>query len=256
MSARTILDEYDSAAAPKIDEQREFWDDWNREMRFREALDAFTQRERDVTVQTLEELGIRDASILEIGCGVGWLACELARFGNVVATDLAPATIAEARRRYPQVTFECADFYQQAIGGPYELVVMCDSLANMSDPSAAIRRVATLLVRGGIYLLMTPNRAVWRWRTGLRRRAPGQYMAWPTRSAYRKMLQPWFTVQQIRTIAPGGDCGPLWWVERQNIERAMNRLVGQARWRALLERAGLGRQLVIVARRNDVTIAD
>jgi hypothetical protein len=81
-------------------------------------------------------------------------------------------------------------------------------------------------------------------------------MAWPTLAAYRSMLEPWFAVQQIRTIAPGGDCGPLWWVEHRTVQRGMNRLLGEARWRAWLERAGLGRQLVIVARRSDAAIVD
>jgi hypothetical protein len=49
---------------------------------------------------------------------------------------------------------------------------------------------------------------------------------------------------------PGGDSGLLWWVENRYINGGMNRLLGRARWRAFLERAGLGRELVIVSTRR------
>ncbi len=214
------------------------------------------QRQRDAALDALGRLGKPRLRILEAGCGVGWLANELLPLGEVTALDLSPAAIAEGHRRYPGVRFACGDFTELALDGPFDVVLMADSLSNMSDPQGAIARAAALLAPGGNLLLLTPNRFVWTRRSKLKSRSAGQHMSWPTRAGYRSMLAPWFDIASITTIHPGGDRGILWWVERSRLQAAIGSVVGATRWRNALERAGLGRQFVIVAMRRREAGAD
>jgi hypothetical protein len=64
------------------------------------------------------------------------------------------------------------------------------------------------------------------------------------------MLAPYYSVSEIYNIVPGGDRGVLFWVENRYIRGGISRIIGRRRWTRLLEKAGLGRELVIVARRK------
>ncbi|MEO8675755.1 MAG: class I SAM-dependent methyltransferase [Casimicrobiaceae bacterium] len=246
-----VFEDYETSNPPPIDEQKRFWDGWNASTRFEGELDAFMSRQREMALLVAGEAGFKDARILDAGCGTGWLGNELLPFGRVWGTDLSPAAIAEGKRRHPGVELICGDFLEVDLKGPLDLVVMSDSLTHMHDQPGAVRRVAHLLRADGTYLLMTPNRDVWRRRSKLKPKGPGQIMAWPSLAAYRALLRDWFAIESVSTIMPGGDRGMLWWVENRRVRGAMGRLVGPERWRNILENAGYGRELVIVARRNN-----
>lgn len=98
-----------SIDSPPLDSQKTFWDTWNETWRFRDP-DAFMQWQREVAVAVARRLALRDARILDVGCGTGWLGHARVPFGTVWAADLSEASIAEGRRRYPDVQFVCGDF--------------------------------------------------------------------------------------------------------------------------------------------------
>jgi SAM-dependent methyltransferase len=254
MKDSKVLSEYDSAAPPPLVEQERFWDSWNASARFREGYDEFMDRQRETAQDVARRAGLRNARILDAGCGTGWLGSSLLPFGRVWGIDLSQAAIAEGIRRHPGVQLTCGDFLQSELPGPFDLIVMADSLTNMYDQAAGTRRVAAMLREGSTYLLMTPNRDVWRRRSGLKPKAQGQVMVWPPLSRYKELLKMYFTIESISTIVPGGDSGLLWWVENRWVRGGMGRLIGRRRWRDLLEAAGLGREFVIVARRNGATV--
>ena len=247
---RTIA-EYEAASPPSLDEQRRFWDRWNSTYRFRDRLDEFMERQRDTAVSIAQSTGLHGARILDVGCGTGWLGNALLPFGQVFGTDLSEAAVAEGMRRYPRVRMVCGDFSKVELPGPYDFVVMVDSLTSMHEMSVGLRRVAMLLGQGRTFLLMTPNRWIWRRRSSLEPRGHGQFMAWPTAAEYKALLEPWFVVDRWSSIVPGGDRGLVWWVENRWVRRGMARLVGDRRWWRLLEALGLGRELVIVCTRNE-----
>ncbi len=241
---------YERAKPPPLDEQRRFWDDWNRGWRFRDGYDEFMDRQRETAIEVARRAHLHDARILDAGCGTGWLGQALLPFGRVWGTDLSQAAIDEGRGRYSGVQLICGDFLQLELPGPLDFVVMAGSLTNMYDQPGAVRRVAELLREGGTYLLMTPNREIWRHRSRLGPPGKGCFMTWPTLEAYRELLRPHFAIESISTIDPGGDSGLLWWVENRWVRGGMRRLIGRNRWRDLLESARLGREWVIVARRR------
>lgn len=235
---------------PPLDAQREFWDSWNQSWRFRDGFDEFMDRQREIALQCAERVGLRNAKILEIGCGTGWLANTLVPFGQVTATDLSPSSIAEGRRRHPEVTLICGDFSTVELSGPFDFIVSADALAHMYDQRLFIERIAQLLRPGGTFLLMTQNPPIWARRSKMKPLGTGQIQIWPDLAQIKALLAPDFSVERVTSIVPGGDKGVLWWVENRYVRGGMRRLFGKRRWNALLEGLRLGRELVIVSRRR------
>jgi SAM-dependent methyltransferase len=232
----------------------QYWDEWNQTWRFRDDCDRFMEGQRDVAISVAREAGLRDARIFDVGCGTGWLGNALLPFGRVWGTDLSAGAIAEGSRRYPDLKLVCGDFFEVDVPGSFDLIVSADAFAHMPDHQACVRRIAALLKPGGTLLLMTQNPKIWRRRSTLRRLPEGVPPAsvdeWPSLARIRELLRPSFTIQRVTSLDPGGDRGLLWWVENRYVRGGMGRLLGRSRWRSLLEWAGLGRELVIVAQRD------
>src|ERR1700729_2195001 len=91
----------DTSSSSASANQSQFWDEWNRNWRFRDDCDAFMARQRDLAVSVARELGLREARILDVGCGTGWLGNALQPFGQVWGTDISARSIAEGSHRYP-----------------------------------------------------------------------------------------------------------------------------------------------------------
>ena len=239
----------DVTRRPPIDAQQGFWNQWNQTWRFRDP-DEFMERQRETAVAILRKRGLSNVRILDVGCGTGWLGNSLREFGKVWATDLSEQATSEGRRRHPEVQFLCGDFLSMALPGTFDLVVSADSLNNIYDQPACVRRMADCLRAGGMLLLMTPNRTVWHWRGAPKPLGEGQVQAAPSLAEYRALLAPYFQIERVSTIHPGGTRGPLFWVENRYVRGAVGRLIGRQRWRAVLEAARLGREYVIIARRR------
>jgi len=103
-------------------------------------------------------------SILDCSCGIGTQAIGLARLGyKVHATDLSPASVAQARREAKRLkvnlTFGVADFQELArqVRGRFEVVLSSDNalphLLSDGDILKALRNMREKLVPGGLLLL-------------------------------------------------------------------------------------------------------
>lgn len=91
----------ETSTSPPIDAQREFWDRWNQNWRVKH-LDEFMQRQLEVAVQCAQREGLRNARILDAGCGTGWLGAGLSTFGRVTGTDLSPISIELGKAKVPR----------------------------------------------------------------------------------------------------------------------------------------------------------
>ncbi len=98
--------------------------------------------------------GGQPASILELGCGTGFLTRELGdRFpgATIDAIDLSPEMIQVARETMPgiPVRWQVADMNQWRAPGPYQLVASSTAL-HWADPlGVLVRRIRRQLVEGG-----------------------------------------------------------------------------------------------------------
>ena len=99
--------------------------------------------------------GRRSLDALDVGCGTGFLAFELAARGHrVTGVDFAPAMIAEARRKAAQhglaVTLEEADAEQLPFAAArFDLVISRHLLWTLPHPEAAIGEWIRVLRPGG-----------------------------------------------------------------------------------------------------------
>jgi len=231
---------------------RDFWNQWN--ARWRAAHEASwtpdeaARRRHETILAWLRARDVRDADILDVSCGAGWLSDALRAFGRVTGVDIADETVAEARARFPAVTFIAGDFYTVDLPAEsWDVVVCVDGISCVPDPAAFVRRMAERLRPGGHLIAATPNRFVWE-----RVERDGQSAApirhWHSRGELRSLLAPWFEVLRLRTVAPGGHTGLLRIVNSYKVEAVLARAGLATAWRWARERLGVGRSFVVLCR--------
>ena len=108
---------------------------------------------------------LRDAEVLDVGCGGGLLSEAMALAGaRVTAIDLAPNLLKVARLHglesgvkvaYREIAVEAL---AAEMPGAFDAVTCMEMLEHVPDPSAIVRACATLLKPGGRLFLSTLNR--------------------------------------------------------------------------------------------------
>lgn len=110
--------------------------------------------------ELFSERGITRATILDIACGTGTLATELAKYGHVVyGIDSSPEMIRIAKSKstgLPDLSFDIQDMIRFNIDGKFNLVTCTfDSinyLPKLSDLREMLFRVASVLYEGGLFI--------------------------------------------------------------------------------------------------------
>lgn len=116
-------------------------------------------------VAWLDRSGVAPGHALDVGCGLGDTSEELARRGfDVVAIDVSPTAVAQARTRFPQtrVDYRTLDLLRlpAALDAAFDLVVECYTL-QVLPPAARSQAVAALrraVARGGTLLVVARGR--------------------------------------------------------------------------------------------------
>ncbi len=166
----------------------------------------FRSHLRDLVAQT----GARQ--VHEVGCGEGFLARQLAMAGcEVRASDLSPATVAEARQRSagiaPPISFQVADLYQLDPGrDAAELVICCEVLEHLPDPARALGILQQLALPH--LIVSVPREPLWRLLNVARGKywselgnTPGHLQHW-SRRRFIALLEQHFEVVEIRAPLP------------------------------------------------------
>lgn len=121
----------------------------------------------DLVRRYLTTSDIASRQMLEIGCGRGELACQLAANApaphRLVAADFAESAVrlGAARGRgqaLSNVSWMVADV--QAVGLPsaaFDTVISCETIEHLTDPVGALREFHRILKPGGRLVLTTPN---------------------------------------------------------------------------------------------------
>jgi peptidoglycan/xylan/chitin deacetylase (PgdA/CDA1 family)/SAM-dependent methyltransferase/GT2 family glycosyltransferase len=125
---------------------------------------AMSPYEVDKRAETLRLIKGRPATVLEIGCGSGFLTEQLARkAGKVIAIDVAPAALRWARQRCAalgNVEFRCLDIFAEPLPGPVDLILCSEVLYYAPDKETLIRvlwRIAEALNPGGALICTHAN---------------------------------------------------------------------------------------------------
>lgn len=112
-----------------------------------------------------QRIALRDATVLDVGCGAGLLSEALAREGaRVTATDLAPELIKVAKLHKLESQIS-VDYRLQSVEslaaeqpGGFDAITCMEMLEHVPDPSAIVAACAALLKPGGRLFLSTLNR--------------------------------------------------------------------------------------------------
>ncbi|MGA3203229.1 MAG: methyltransferase domain-containing protein [Bryobacteraceae bacterium] len=92
--------------------------------------------------------------ILDLGCGSGQLTAKIAGSGaETSGLDRSPEMIAEARRNFPELTFELGDAADFAVPTPVDAVFSNAVLHWVKDADGVARSVARALRPGGRFVL-------------------------------------------------------------------------------------------------------
>lgn len=112
-----------------------------------------------------QRAALRDAAVLDVGCGGGLLSEALAKAGaRVTAIDLAPNLLKVARLHglesgvkveYRQLPVEAL---AEEAPASFDVVTCMEMLEHVPDPASVVRACATLLKPGGRLFLSTLNR--------------------------------------------------------------------------------------------------
>lgn len=106
-------------------------------------------------------------SLIDIGCGVGWLSRRLTRVARKVSgVDPSASSIKLARSRFghPRVSFECSTVQQlrrAAPPGAFDAAVANMTLSVVPRLDGALKAVSYLLGPGGRFVFTIPHPCFW-----------------------------------------------------------------------------------------------
>lgn len=110
---------------------------------------------------------INGHSVLDVGCGAGFLSNELGKKGlSVTGVDLSSSSlkVAAAHDISGSVKYQVADAYQLPFANEsFDVVTAMDFLEHVEDPKRVIQEASRVLKPGGIFLFHTFNRNFLSW---------------------------------------------------------------------------------------------
>ena len=126
---------------PSASDQVEFWDDWVcRSFAWQENPD--NNRRGAYVLQEVIKFNKKNIKILDVGCGSGWLARELSKYGEVTATDLSSEGIKQLEARFSDIKWVAGDFLAVELPETdYHIVTCLETIAHVPDQKEFAHRI-------------------------------------------------------------------------------------------------------------------
>jgi 2-polyprenyl-3-methyl-5-hydroxy-6-metoxy-1,4-benzoquinol methylase len=103
----------------------------------------------------------RSLKILDLGCGNGYVASQIAKLGHsVTGLDVSTEGIDIARSSFPGVSYERGSIYDDdlssKVGGPVDCVVSLEVVEHLFFPQRLFKQSHRILQDGGALIISTP----------------------------------------------------------------------------------------------------
>jgi SAM-dependent methyltransferase len=100
-------------------------------------------------------------TVLEAGCGLGYLTYALKRGGyDVLGVDISQEAVTKATVAYGDLyKADSLESYASTADGTVDAVVMVELIEHLEDPITTVADAVRLLSPGGLIVLTTPNRS-------------------------------------------------------------------------------------------------
>jgi 2-polyprenyl-3-methyl-5-hydroxy-6-metoxy-1,4-benzoquinol methylase len=238
------------SGTPTLEQQRQFWnwhwDHWEE----RRVINDWTLARWEALLGLVRSLALPNPRILDLGCGRGWFTARLAEFGEATGLDLSDEAIAAARAEFPQLQFIAGNVYDALLpSGHFDVVVSQEVIAHVEDPVAYVAQAADALRPGGYLVISTGNKFVID-RIDFPAQPPHHIARQLNMRGLKHLLRSRFDIVRSKTIIPAGDHGVLRLVNSPRLNGLLGRVIPQGLLDRAKERAGLGYQLLVVARKR------
>ena len=99
-------------------------------------------------------------TILEIGCGRGWLANKMSKYGSVTALEPVKPVVEFGKKLFPHVNFFngiTSSFIEQFPKNKFDIIVSTEVLEHIEDKNSFFKEAYELLNPNGIIIITTPR---------------------------------------------------------------------------------------------------
>ena len=99
-------------------------------------------------------------SILDVGCGRGWLGAKLLSFGKVTGIEPVATVVRYARKLYPEITFlrfGASEYLRNYPEAKFDLLVCSEVIEHVDDKEAFVNVLLELMRPGGSLVISTPR---------------------------------------------------------------------------------------------------
>lgn len=145
-------------------------------------------------------------TILDFGCGTGWLSSYLSKYGEVTGVDISNKSIDAAKNKYSRINFIHLDAssgnqIEELIQNKFDIIVSSEVIEHIKEQREYINNIFSLLKDNGSFIMTTPNG---KWKKnyffGYRKNWGQPYEFWITKIGLRNLVHHKFKEYSIKTF--------------------------------------------------------
>ncbi|WP_413999267.1 class I SAM-dependent methyltransferase [Flavobacterium sp. W1B] len=111
--------------------------------------------------------GVNNYSILDLGCGRGWLTNLLSKYGDITGLEPIKPVVEYARKLFSEINFICGttkDLLKKGENKKFDLIVVSEVIEHIADNKKKefVKDIFKLLNNGGYLIVTTPRKEVQR----------------------------------------------------------------------------------------------
>lgn len=224
---------------------------WNERWRDNSSPNSWQLSQGDAILGYINKLSLQDANILDIGCGIGWLALELSKFGKVQGLDLSEKAIEIAKLNNPEAKFEAVDFFKADLHDDFfDLIIAQEVIDHVFNQELFVEKVSSLLKPRGFLIITTANKFVIK-RLELGTEPPGHIKKWLSLKEISRLFTNDFKKLDMKTVLPMGHRGILRFVNSYKLTKCFALFIEEGEIEKIKEKFGLGYTRIFLFRKRN-----